>query len=214
MTKELKFNECTLLKLDKMFALTQVDECVTLDEWLNQDNEISDWERQNLLFFQKVLIHNVYNWNETELIQNFIGPIFTLVNFSSKRFNYFAERGFGSKVDEVMLSGNPDGIIASGFREPEKPYFCFQEYKRHLDPKGDPAGQALAAMLVAQEINQHKHPIYGCYVVGDIWRFMLLQEREYGMSASYSATGDGIFDIFRILKVLKTFIITLTQPEN
>jgi hypothetical protein len=197
-----------------MFGLNQIDDCVNLDKWLNHDSDISAWERQSLLFFRQILIHNVHNWNETELIQHFIGPIFTLVNFSSKQFNYFAERGLSGKIGEVTISGNPDGIIASGFREPEKPYFCFQEYKRHLDPKGDPAGQALAAMLIAQEVNEHEHPIYGCYVVGDMWRFMLLQGQEYCISVSYSATSDGVFDIFRILKVLKGFIIKLTRSET
>ncbi|MDM8530480.1 hypothetical protein QUF63_04860 [Anaerolineales bacterium HSG25] len=213
MSKEMKFNECRLIKLDKAFGLNQVDDLAPLDTWLNHDSDISEWERQNLRFFQAVLNHNVHNWNETELIQHFIGPVFTLVNFSSKRFNYFAQREFSGVVDDIELSGNPDGMIASGFREPEKPYFCMQEYKRHLDPKGDPAGQALAAMLVAQELNQHQHPIYGCYVVGDIWRFMLLQGREYGISIAYSASGDSVFDIFRILKVLKEYVIMLTEQE-
>lgn len=211
MAEALKFNECTLLKLDKMFGLKQIHPCAKLDEWLNREHEISDWERQNLLFFRQNLIRNTPHWHEIELAYNFIGPIMVLVDFTTDRSNFFADRSFAGTVDDVDLSGKPDGMIASGFREPEKPYFCFQEYKRHLDPQGDPAGQALAAMLVAQEINQHQHPVYGCYVVGDMWRFMLLQDREYGISASYSATGEGIFDIFRTLKVLKRFVMELTD---
>ncbi|OQY44826.1 MAG: hypothetical protein B6242_11835 [Anaerolineaceae bacterium 4572_78] len=53
----------------------------------------------------------------------------------------------------------------------------------------------------------HQHAIYGCYVVGADWYFMLLQGREYVMSTAYVATRDDIFDIFRILKVLKQIII-------
>ena len=69
-------------------------------------------------------------------------------------------------------------------------------------------------MLVAQELNEHRRPVYGCYVVGDIWRFMLLQERVYCLSNAYSATGsDGIFDIFRILKALKRVVIELTEKR-
>jgi hypothetical protein len=110
------------------------------------------------------------------------------------------------------MGGEPDGMIASGFREPETSFFCFQEYKKHLDPQGDPAGQALAAMIVAQELNEHRYPIYGCSVVGDMWRFMLLQERTYCLSNSYSATGDiGVFEIFRVLKVLKGLVKQLTE---
>jgi len=215
MTQELTFRECTLLKLEKRFGLKMVDELPALTSWLQQPAPLLDWERQNLLFFRRILNHNVHSWNEIELIQNFIGPIFTLVDFASgTQFNYFAERDFKGQVDGVTLYGNPDGMIASGFREPETPFFCFQEYKRHLDPKGDPAGQALAAMLVAQELNQATHPIYGAYIVGDIWQFILLQGREYSLSTPFVATTDGLFDIFRILKVVKQYIIELTSQNS
>jgi len=211
---ELEFSECSLISLEKLFGLDALDECPALQAWLEGKADISDWERESLAYFQKILQHNVLSWNEIELIQNFIGPIFTLVNFSGKHCNYFAERELRGIVGEVTLYGNPDGMIASGSREPETPYFCFQEYKKHLDPKGDPAGQALAAMLVAQESNEHRRPLYGCYVVGDIWRFMLLQERAYCVSAAYSATsGEGVFDIFRILKALKRVVFEFTEKR-
>ncbi len=211
---DLKFGDCSLISLEKLFDLEALDECPALRDWLTEDAAISDWERTILAYLQQLLRHNVHNWNEIELIQNFIGPVFAFVNFSGKHCNYFAERELRGTVDDVALSGNPDGMIASGFREPETPYFCFQEYKKHLDPKGDPAGQALAAMLVAQELNEHHRPLYGCYVVGDMWRFMLLQERAYCLSDSYSATGgDGVFEIFRILKALKARVQQwLEQP--
>lgn len=212
---EVKFNECSLLSLEKLFELEVLDECPALQAWLTGEADISEWERTSLAYFRQLLRHNAHNWNEIELIQNFIGPVFALVNFSGKQYNYFAERELRGAVGEVIMYGNPDGMIASGFREPETPYFCFQEYKRHLDPKGDPAGQALAAMLVAQELNEHRRPVYGCYVVGDIWHFMLLQERTYCLSDAYSATGgDGIFEIFRILKRLKGFVIQLAEQRN
>ena len=212
---ELKFSECSLVSLEKLFELEVLDECPALQAWLTGDADISEWEHKSLEYFRQLLRHNAHSWNEIELIQNFIGPIFALVNFSGKHCNYFAERELRGTVGEVTMYGNPDGMIASGFREPETPYFCFQEYKKYLDPKGDPAGQALAAMLVAQELNEHQCPVYGCYVVGEMWWFMLLQERTYGLSPAYSATGgDGVFEIFRILKVLKGFVMQLTEQSG
>ena len=212
---ELKFSECTLVSLEKLFGLEALDECQALQDWLAAKVAISEWEHTGLEYFRQLLRHNAHSWNESELIQNFIGPIFALVNFSGKHCNYFAERELRGVVSEVTMYGNPDGMIASGFREPETPYFCLQEYKKHLDPKGDPAGQALAAMLVAQELNEHRLPVYGCYVVGEMWWFMLLQERAYCLSAAYSATGeDGVFEIFRILKALKGFVMPLTEQGN
>jgi hypothetical protein len=74
----------------------------------------------------------------------------------------------------VLLFGKPDEMIASGYREPEAPFFCFQEYKRETDPNGDPIGQLLAAMLVGQALNPPKQPMYGCYVIGCDWYFVTL----------------------------------------
>ncbi|MDM8559028.1 hypothetical protein [Candidatus Parabeggiatoa sp. HSG14] len=210
----LNFKDCTLEQLDESFNLEQIDDCQILQTWLYEKLDISDLERQIIVIIQKNLKNHVHDWNEMELIQHFIGPIFSLINFSSKKFGLFAERAFSGTVDGIELSGRPDGIIASGFRKPKKPYFCFQEYKKEKEPDGDPAAQALAAMLVAQEINEHKHPIYGCYVRGQFWFFMALQDVKYCISQPYTATRDDIFDIFRILKVLKNKVADLVEHKQ
>ncbi len=210
----LKFSGCTLVKLDKTFTLNQIDESQALQDWLEDESKITDIEQHVLSMYRETLASSVDNWNEIELIQYFIGLVFTLVNFSSKVFSLFAEREFSGLVDSIEMKGEPDGMIASGFREPEKPYFCFQEYKKEKYPDGDPAGQCLAPMLVAQEINEHKHPIYGCYVIGRNWFFMTLQGKEYCISNGYMATRDDIFDIFRILKTLKQIVIRLVAMDG
>jgi hypothetical protein len=210
----LNFKDCTLDQLDETFNLEQIDDCQILQAWLSEELEISELERQIIVMFQKTLKSHVHDWNEMELIQHFIGPIFSLVNFSSKKFGLFAERSFNGIVEGIEMSGKPDGLIASGFRKPKKPYFCFQEYKKEKNPEGDPAAQALAAMLVAQEINEHNHPIYGCYVRGQFWFFMVLQNVKYGISQPYTATRDDVFDIFRILKVLKQKVADLVETDK
>ena len=134
-----------------------------------------------------------------------------LVNFASKQSNFFAERPLSGLVENVEMSGKPDGIVASGFREPKTPYFCIQEYKKYKDPEGDPAGQALAAMLVAQELNTHRFPVYGAYIIGYDWCFMALRGKQYAISPAYVATRNDVFDIFRILKVLKRKVAELVS---
>lgn len=207
----LSFNECTLVKLDKTFGLKQIRTSQFLQQWLEAQVELSEFERTSLLYLRELLILNVDNWNEQELALHFIGPLFALVNFTGEKFNLFAERLITGVVNEIEMKGKPDGMIASGYREPEKPYFCFQEYKKDKDAEGDPAAQALAAMLVAQEINESKIPIYGCYVRGRHWFFMVLQNHEYCISESYTATKDELFDILRILKSLKQIIVMITE---
>jgi hypothetical protein len=187
--------------------MRQVETSSDLDEWLNAESEITDFEKQQALFFQKKLNFNVHNWNEMELDTHFIGPIFTIVDFSSYEFNHFAQREFQGFVDDYRLYGKPDSMVASGRREPEIPYFSFQEYKKELDPNGDPAAQALAAMLAAQHMEEEIKTMYGCYVVGSVWKFMVLKpNRHYCISALYDALNNDIFDIIRILKNLKAIV--------
>ncbi len=208
--QEKSFKECTLKYLDRTFNLEEIKMLPGLESWLNTAIEISEFECQQLSYLKDILDFNVHDWNEHELDSHFIGPIFTLVNYSSKKHNHFAQRDLEGVVEEIRLFGKPDGLVASGRREPETPYFAFQEYKRSLDPNGDPAGQALAAMLVGQILDERPKPIYGCYVVGQQWRFMVLEGKEYAISPDYSAITDEIFNIFRILKALKLIVIELT----
>ncbi len=206
------FTEWTLASLDKTFGLKQKRTMSTLETWLSDQAVLSEIERQILMDLQSNLIINVHDWNERELAYNFIGPVMAFIKFTTERCNFFAERLLSGTIDAIEIGGRPDGMIASGFREPETPYFCFQEYKKETDPNGDPAAQALAAMLVAQELNEHHAPVYGCYIKGSFWYFMVLRERAYCISEPYVATRDDIFEIFRILKVLKRIIIDLTAP--
>ena len=77
------------------------------------------------------------------------------------------------------------------------------EYKRQTDPNGDPRGQALIAMLTAQQLNDNTKPIFGSYVIGRDWFFMALVGKEYAISKDFSCVANEIFDIYRILKGLK-----------
>ena len=211
------FRQCTATLLDRLFDLRQTFASPSLDRWLQAELDLSATEKIILANYQSLLTINRDAWNEQELALHFIGPILGLVHFTEPyRFNLFAERRIsarvGSPTGEVELSGEPDGLIATGYREPEAPFFAFTAYKRQLDPIGDPAGQTLAAMLVAQVLNQHQQAIYGAYVVGSDWRFMVLEGRHYTISRDYSAVTAELFEIFRILKALKAIVMQQTEP--
>ncbi len=213
----LSFNECTLNQLDETFGLTPLplNKMPVLQTWLNGKNEISEQERAYLVMLQEYLREHVDDWNEQELSMHFIGPVFALVRFDYERkFTLFAGRMLKGTVEGTEMGGRPDGMIAAGYREPRKPFFCFQEYKKDKDPEGDPQAQVLAAMLVAQEINEYQFPVYGCYVRGRLWFFTALQGKEYAVSDGHIATREDIFDIVRILKVLKQTIIGRVRNEE
>jgi hypothetical protein len=209
------FRHCTATLLDRIFGLRQTFVSQTLERWLQAAIDLTGTEKLILKNYQGLLLINRDAWNEQELALNFIGPVLGLGHFSEPyRFNLFAERKISAVIStdsgDVELSGEPDGIIATGYREPEVPLFAFTEYKRQLDPEGDPAGQTLAAMLAGQALNHNTHPLYGAYVVGSDWRFMVLEGQYYTISRDYSALTDELFAILRILKALKQIVLDLT----
>ncbi|MFN8491607.1 MAG: hypothetical protein U0350_28675 [Caldilineaceae bacterium] len=210
------FNQCTLPLLDKTFGLRRALALPALTEWLEQGKQsvLSALDLSKLADLQELLLLNADNWNEQELSLHFIGPLLGMVKFTALyRYNLFAQRHIEAQVGDYLLAGEPDGLIASGYYEPEIPYFAFAEYKRQRDPNGDPAGQALAAMLVGQQLNGHQHPVYGCYVIGRDWYFMVLSDHHYAISYGHNALQSAeLADILRILKALKTMIIALTAP--
>ncbi len=84
-------------------------------------------------------------------------------------------------------------MIATGYREPEMPYFCMNEYKKESDSNGGPKGQTLIAMLVAQHLHANTQPVFGLYVVGRQWRFMLLEKNQYIISKGFLIDDDEIY---------------------
>jgi hypothetical protein len=208
-----KFAKWTLTQLDRRFGLEQIKTLPSLQHLLQHNESINDFEKQSLTLLQEWFTDRVDNWNEQELAMHFVGPVFGLMRFDNKNYNLFQERPLKGIVDGEIIDGYPDGIIAKGFREPEIPYFCFQEYKKQKDPNGDPAGQLLAAMLVAQTLNKAQTPIFGCYIIGRHWFLMSLEAKQYAITLQgYNATNNDLFEIFKIFKHLKKIIEKHINP--
>ena len=45
--------------------------------------------------------------------------------------------------------------------------------------------------VAAQRLNADGQPLYGCYVVGSYWRFVLLEGQTYSVSQGYDASDAG-----------------------
>jgi hypothetical protein len=206
------FKEWTLTKLENTFGIRQVldKDYDLLKKWqdLSKTMSISDFERQALLNFQAPLEWGGRGWNEYELENKFISPVIMTAQFDDKIIGYFLERPLKGIVGDYELSGIVDGMIARGFRDPDKPFFCMHEYKRSVDNDGQPDAQVLAAMLVVQAEENGRKPVYGLYIVGLNWNFMVLNGKEYCISQSYNAEKEELFEIFSMLKALKHIIKT------
>ncbi len=203
------FREWTLDKIDDTFGLQQVRRLPILEELLAYQYQADDYETRYLLHLsESYLLFGGDDWNEVELENKFISPLIIFSDIVNQKYSYFLERELAITIDDYELSGRVDGMIATGYRNPKKPYFCLNEYKRQTDPDGDPRGQALIAMLAAQRLNDNTNlntgrPIFGSYIIGRDWYFMALVGKEYAISKDFSCVANEVFDIYRILKGLK-----------
>jgi hypothetical protein len=214
-----KFTDWNLQRLNKRFGLRQDKDSALLKEWMEGEAEMSDFEQKYLEKLRQNLNFRIDYFNEQELIMKAISPMVTLVNFDTDYFSAFSERRFTGVIDGEEMTGDPDLIIAEGSQEPEAMYFCLHEYKKSIDSSGDSVGQCMAAMMVAQHLNNSDlryadQPIYGCSVLGDKWRFIVLKDKDYAISEVFIETQNEIFEIFRILKILKQKLMTYSEQKN
>jgi hypothetical protein len=207
------FKEWNLSALEKAFGLKQVWQSDLLDAWGRMSCEINETDKKSILKLQYVLKRGGQYWNDAELKSKFISPLVMLAEIDDEQMGYFLERPLSAIVGDYQLSGIVDGMIATGFREPDIPLFCMHEYKRSLENQGAPDAQVLAAMLVARELNPAPHPMYGLYVIGFDWHFMVLEGNHYCISKTYNADDEEIFVLFKMLKNLKQLIETQLSKD-
>jgi len=201
------FREWTLDKIEDTFRLKQIHNSSLLGELLSFEYQADAYETRYLTNLSRSYVAlGGDDWNEVELENKFISPLIVFSEIANEKYSYFLERELSTTIDDYQLSGRVDGMIATGFRNPKVPYFCLNEYKRQTDPDGDPRGQALIAMLAAQQLNENKKPIFGSYIIGRDWYFMVLVGKEYAISKDFSCVDDEVFDIYRILKGLRVQI--------
>ena len=105
--------------------------------------------------------------------------------------------------EDLETSGRVDWLLAEGIQDPRQPYFFLHEYKGEIDAAGDPLGQLLIAMVGAQRQNDASFPLYGCYVVGRNWFFVVLENEQYAVSNAFNSTQEDIFRIYSILEEIR-----------
>ena len=173
--------------LTKTFKLSKVlENDPLLNEWLTVENNLNVVEKASLERIRLPLLKNFNNWNEETLKMKFIALLLDLVNYDSiGNFQTLFDAEVRGFVDEIELKCIADFTVAKTIEDLiESPYFYFHEYKRKKNKADDPIAQVLIPSLIAQEINQDQKPIYGCYVIGEMWYFMLVNGREYAIALS------------------------------
>ena len=209
---EMAFNEWTTQQLKRTFNLTTLDNCPQLEAWLNKPYQTSKKEQDFAEGLRKLAIKKVAFWNEEELKLHFLFPLLSSINYNTLTYSAFAERTISVDIDAYRMNGKVDLMVASGEYEPINPYFFFHEYKREKGGADDPIGQLLAAMLVGQTLNDDGKPIYGSYVIGRNWFFVVLQGKEYCISEEFVSTRQQ--DLMQIVSALNNIKLIIEEVLN
>lgn len=225
--KVYNFSDFTTEQVESAFQLTEVRDKAVIDNWLTiaQRQKIEPLDNTILDIILPKLKNARTTWNEDELKIKFLSPLLMLIDFDmlEKNFASFSERWLRKDIKNYTFQGKVDWMIASGKYEPKQPFFFIHEYKRGVGSSKDPAGQLLAAMCIAQTLNAAPSkidlfnptpivyedlPIYGCYVIGHLWYFVVLKNKNYFISRPYHAIiRKDLEEIVKLLKAQKEMIL-------
>jgi hypothetical protein len=184
--KRKSFDDWTTQEIRDTFNIKVLPNLPLLEDWLSK-SFTPDTVATIILEERRLLLNRFFrSWNEDELKFQFIAHITELARLRSDTFNTFSQRMLSALVDNHILYGRPELMVASGQEDPKKPYFFIHEYKpsKRAD---EPLGQVLAAMVAAQAINKDGQPLFGCIVIGNIWQFLILDKKTYSISRTYDA---------------------------
>lgn len=196
-----KFRDWKFEAVELAFGVERVFEHPLLDGWLQAKHEIPDNHRERLEELRYNLIRYIDLYNEEELKVYFIAQVLQMIPFHSKAYRPFMDRMLSATYgEEETTTGKVDWMLAQGKQDPRQPFFFLHEYKREVEASGDPLGQLLIAMMAARQQNQADFPMYGCYVLGRNWFFVVLDGDQYAVSDAYVSTQEDLFRVYEILK--------------
>jgi len=204
-TKKIQWNEGLVMSTFKLKRV-RAENLALLSDWISAIDDLSDID---LVFLEKLRTKaeiKIDAWNEEELKMKYLSFIVEYANYSDEDddYNVYFERPISAEVEGQKINVIVDLMIAQGVREyVQKPYFCFHEYKREKKYNDDPIAQVLLAMLAAQTINKNGKPLYGAYILGRNWYFLVLENKNFAVSNSYNCTEKQ--DLYKIISVLRKF---------
>lgn len=195
------FRDWKFEEVQRVFGIQRVFQHSLLDELLAAQHHPTARDEELLKELRQELAYTIDTLNEEELKVYFIGPLLRFIPFRSQGRRPFLDRTLSFAYDDHReTTGKVDWMLADGIQDPRAPYFFLHEYKREVEASGDPLGQLLIAMVGARLLNELNFPLYGCYVLGRNWFFVILDEQQYVVSDAFVATQEDIFRIYSILR--------------
>lgn len=204
-----KYSEAQLIDIFKLTRLVGNQSCALMQSWLDCETTLNDGEQYLFDVIFNDAYQNIDGWHEEDLKMKFICFVLRLGNLvDNDVFHTYFERTVEATIEGNFLKTKTDFMLAKGILDmPQIPYFHFQEYKHQTDPNGSPVAQVLEAMLIAQTLNANNQPIYGAYVIGKFWNFLVLENKTYSISETFDCTKrDELLQIIAVLRKLNQLI--------
>lgn len=184
-----------------------VTNAATLADWITVSGEIPEKWTEIIDELRLRLAYYYNDWNEIELLYQFIAPFVSSIGFGGRYYACFSERKLKAEIKGYAVEGSADWMVALGTYEPRRPYFFIHEYKRTQQTDSDPLGQLLIEMLAVRTLNEQTRPIYGAYVWGVYWFFVVVEGDTYATTKEYNATdSEELAEIWLILNKTKGII--------
>ncbi len=180
------------------------DQCLVLKKWLAASGKLTPLQETLLADIHHRSIDYINGWNEEELKMKLISLLFYIADIEERgKIATFFERPLKATIKKYKISVICDCLVATpkGLTTPKYPYFFLQEFKKEKGDSQDPEAQMLAAMLIAQQVNNDEKTIYGSWLVGSNWKFTTLTDKQYCTSPWFDATNK--VDLLRIVFIIR-----------
>lgn len=207
------FEKWKTQEVENTFGINQISHSDTLNKWLSAQYTMSIETQKHLTQMREKLSYFIGFYSEADISMFFISPVLMEVDFIQKEYRAYMQLPMklhrkDVHGNDIQSKGIVEMAIARGKQIPETPFFFLNEYKpeKRTGSESDPLGQLLIAMLAAQVLNKDEYPIYGCYVNGRNWHFVVLEGNEYAVSDAYVTTQDDIYQVYAILMEMKRYI--------
>lgn len=191
--------------------LFQIKEDLTksiLSDWETKANKviITQTEQQAIddIFYKTKYYGR--GWNKAENMRKCIAPLLELVDFDILD-NYKAayNRALKTEHKHLLFHQKIDAMVISTV-----PHFILNIFEKDEVLDNEPTGELLAALLATQL--KGKNPIYGVYVIRQMWIFVVLDNQKYALSKAFiTDSKEKLEGIFKMLKAQKEMILEVMQ---
>lgn len=146
-------------------------------------------------------------WNKAENMLKCIAPLIELVDFDNVKLGVESvyNRTLKTKYQSLIFQRKIDAMIVSTI-----PHFVLNIFENDEALDNEPTGELLAALLAIQQ--QGKNPVYGVYIIRQMWLFVILNNQKYSISKAFITDRKRKLEgIFKMLKAQKEMIFEYSE---